>query len=240
MALKYPISHHINQVTNTCNEANSSNGMKFSSVEDIFTNEATGVRPRVGKKVSCREYYCYKLQGRPCDRTILLMSGRLLQQFIMTLLYIKVESTRLDFLCHQQYTITADLYQGIVDSILGGESGGEMVGKRVLPASFVGGPLDMHRRYLDAIALVTRFGKPNLFITMTCNPEWKEITNLLKDGHTSRDRSDLTSKVFWRKILDLKFSKKNIWGSHCTCIRHRIPKAGLASCTFAFHIEIRV
>lgn len=71
-------------------------------------------------------------------------------------MYIKVEITRLEFLRHQQYTIMADLYQGIVYSIIRGESRGKMVGKRVvLPASFVSGPRGMHTRYLDVIALVT-------------------------------------------------------------------------------------
>jgi hypothetical protein len=34
----------------------------------------------------------------------------------------------------------------------------------------------MRRRYLDAMALVRRFGKPDIFLTMTCNPKWDEIT----------------------------------------------------------------
>ena len=42
--------------------------------------------------------------------------------------------------------------QGIVDSVLAGESRASKVDKRiVLLASFVGGPRDMRRRYLDAI-----------------------------------------------------------------------------------------
>ena len=45
-----------------------------------------------------------------------------------------------------------ELDQGIVDSVLAGESRASKVDKRiVLLASFVGGPRDMRRRYLDAI-----------------------------------------------------------------------------------------
>jgi len=40
----------------------------------------------------------------------------------------------------------------------------------------------MLQNYQDAMAIVNKFGKPNLFITMTCNPKWHEIEeNLLPD-----------------------------------------------------------
>ena len=54
-----------------------------------------------------------------------------------------------------------------MDSFLAGESKASEYRKRiVLPAFFVGGPRDMSHRYLDALSLVQRFGKPDLFITM--------------------------------------------------------------------------
>ena len=34
-------------------------------------------------KVSCREYYCYKIQIKDSDKSILLQFGRLLQQYIV-------------------------------------------------------------------------------------------------------------------------------------------------------------
>ncbi|KAM3361169.1 hypothetical protein P3S68_016023 [Capsicum galapagoense] len=40
--------------------------------------------------------------------------------------------------------------------------------KSFLPISFTGGPRDMRRRYMNAIALVQHYGKPNIFMTMTC------------------------------------------------------------------------
>ncbi|KAK9988699.1 hypothetical protein SO802_028938 [Lithocarpus litseifolius] len=45
------------------------------------------------------------------------------------------------------------------------------VGHRtILPSSFVGSPHDMIQRFQDAMNLVQKFGKPDLFNTMTCNP----------------------------------------------------------------------
>lgn len=72
----------------------------------------------------------------------------------------------------------------------------------------------MRRRYLDAISLVQKFGKPDLFITMTCNPDWKEIKDYLKDGQVAQDRPDLTARVFRAKLKDLKYQlfKKHIFG----------------------------
>ncbi|XP_073291189.1 uncharacterized protein [Primulina huaijiensis] len=107
------------------------------------------------------------------------------------------------------------MYQGIVDSVVNGETRGSEIGHRVvLPASFIGGPRDMHKRYLDAISLVRAFGKPYLFITMTCNPEWKEIKDNLFVGQVAQDRPDLVSRVFHAKLFDLKdqILKKSIFG----------------------------
>ena len=119
---------------------------------------------------------------------MLFLAGRLLQQYVVDM-YIKLENTRLDFYRNKQSEIRAELYQAIVDSVLSGEKRGGMVGKRVvLLASFVRGPTDMLRRYLDAISLVQRFGKPDLFITMPCNPESKEIKDSLADGQIAPDR----------------------------------------------------
>jgi hypothetical protein len=56
----------------------------------------------------------------------------------------------------------------------------------VMPSSFIGGPRDMRRRYMDAMALVWRFGKPNIFLTMICNLNWDEIKRELYPGRRHR------------------------------------------------------
>ncbi len=35
----------------------------------------------------------------------------------------------------------------------------------ILPGSFLGGPRDMHNRYMDTMAMVQKLGLPNFFIT---------------------------------------------------------------------------
>ena len=68
-------------------------------------------------------------------------------------------------------------YQGLVDHL--NNTANDMncqVGKIViLPSIFVGSPRYMMANYQDAMAIVRMKGKPYLFITMTCNPNWHEI-----------------------------------------------------------------
>ena len=142
------------------------------------------------KSISCREYYCYKLQIRPKIRTILLHAKRLLQQYSVDM-YIKLETSRLDYFRNKHEEIRAHLYQGFVDSVVMGEIQARNIGKKIiLPASFIGGPIDMRKRYVDAMALVQRFRKPDIFLTMTCNPNWPEIKkNYVLEKHLKIDRT---------------------------------------------------
>jgi len=50
------------------------------------------------------------------------------------------------------------------------------------------------------MALVKKFWKLDLFITMTCNPNWPEILHELRLGEEANDRPDLTSRVFNMKL----------------------------------------
>ena len=43
-------------------------------------------------------------------------------------------------------------------------------------------------------------GKPSLFITLTCNPHWREITAALEPGQTWEDRADVVNRVFQLKL----------------------------------------
>jgi len=49
----------------------------------------------------------------------------------------------------------------------------------------------MLQNYQDAMAIVAKFGKPDLFITMTCNPKWREIEENLLPGQQASDRPDI-------------------------------------------------
>ena len=50
----------------------------------------------------------------------------------------------------------------------------------ILPSSFLGSPRAMQQNYQDGMAIVRKYGRPDLFITMTCNQSWPEITDNLE------------------------------------------------------------
>ena len=132
--------------------------------------------------VSVRDYYCYKFQIRPGIFNPIFYGKRLFQQFAVDT-YVKIESSQLDYIRNNQDSLRADLYLGLIDSLNTGEGRADAVGRRtVLSTTFIGGPRDMRRRYMDAMALVRKYGIPDIFLTMTCNPNWDEIKNELYPG----------------------------------------------------------
>ena len=45
----------------------------------------------------------------------------------------------------------------------------------VLPTTYIGGDRYMRQQMYDMIAVSNKVGQPDIFLTMTCNPNWKEI-----------------------------------------------------------------
>ncbi|KAG6649191.1 hypothetical protein CIPAW_07G195500 [Carya illinoinensis] len=130
-------------------------------------------------------------------------------------MYIKIETSRLDYFRSKQHEIRSDVYQGIVDSLSVGETCASNIGKRIiLPSSFIGGPRDMRKRYMEAMTLVQRFGKPDIFLTMTCNPNWEEILEQLNPHEEVQNCPDLIARIFRAKLEELKIDlfKREIFG----------------------------
>jgi hypothetical protein len=141
---------------------------------------------------------------RPGIFNPILYGKRLFQQFAVDT-YMKIESLRLDYYRNNQDTVRADLYQGLVDIYCNGVEDASEVGKRTfLSPMFIGGPCDMRRWYMDAMALMRKYGKPDVFLTMTCNPNWDEINNELCLGQCAQDRPDLVARVFRAKLEELR------------------------------------
>ena len=61
----------------------------------------------------------------------------------------------------------------------------------------------MSEAYDDAMGMVRALGKPDLFITMTCNPKWQEIIENLEPRQTASDRPDIVARVFRLKYRAL-------------------------------------
>jgi hypothetical protein len=69
----------------------------------------------------------------------------------------------------------------------------------ILPATFTGSPRRMNEYTQDAVAYLRMYGRPDLFITFTCNPAWTEIKEMLTNGQSPSERHDLIARVFRQK-----------------------------------------
>lgn len=60
----------------------------------------------------------------------------------------------------------------------------------------------MQQNYQDAMAIVRKYGKPDLFVTFTCNPNWPEIKDTLLTNTTYQNAPLSVVRVFHIKLLE--------------------------------------
>ena len=112
----------------------------------------------------------------------------------------KIESERLQFLRREQGRLRADNYRDLWDTIVNQDGDPRSTGQTVnLPATFYGDSYYMFERQQDVMAYDRKFGRPDLFITMTTNPNWPEILESLTPGQQAYDRPDLLLRVIVSK-----------------------------------------
>ncbi|CAE1312479.1 unnamed protein product [Acanthosepion pharaonis] len=127
------------------------------------------------KTVSCRAYYAYMFMVREGEFNHLHGCRQLFLQFAVDMVA-KMESERLGFIKLNQSKLRTDSYIHLHDG-LRSDSDPRNLGKPcILPSSYTGGPRNMHERTQDAMTYVRHYGRPDLFVTFTCNPKWVEIT----------------------------------------------------------------
>ncbi|GBP88960.1 hypothetical protein EVAR_87732_1 [Eumeta japonica] len=110
----------------------------------------------------------------------------------------------LRFIALNQTKLRAENYIHLQDAIRNdADLNPNNLGQMVILPSFVNSPRYLHEYTQDAFTYVRNYGRPDLFITMTCNPAWPEITTELMPGQNSTDRHDLTARVFKKKVQKL-------------------------------------
>jgi hypothetical protein len=181
----------------------------------FFMEGAQGWHPDVmqvnnTRRVTPMQYYAYRLMNRDRDVSILQKGGRLLQQYVVDQ-YAKIEQERLNYARTHQKELRAELYKGVVDATHAGDSASDIGQRIVLPATFNGSPREMHALYQDAMGIVQATAKPDVFVTVTCNADWPEITSGLNPGEKWWDRRDLVDRVFQ---LKLKAIVKDLYSHH--------------------------
>lgn len=172
---------------------------------NYYTGECTN------KKVSAMNFYAHRIMIRNDNH--ILKYRQLFQQFVVDM-YAKIESERLLFIRLNQQKLRADDYIHLRDAIVNDGNMREIGQMVILPATFTGSPRHMHEYAQDAMTYVRNHGRPDLFITFTCNPSWIEIEELLIDGQVPCDRHDLTARIFAQKLsklIDL-ITTDNIYG----------------------------
>ncbi|XP_063995624.1 uncharacterized protein LOC135172981 [Diachasmimorpha longicaudata] len=112
-------------------------------------------------------------------------------------MFAKVQSERLRFIRYNQAKLRSEEYIHLRDAVAGNIDGNlnpNDIGKSfILPSSYIGGPLNMQKYIQDAMTYVRHYGRPDLFITFTCNPNWQEIQTLLLPGQQAIHRHDITA-----------------------------------------------
>lgn len=190
----------------------------FWQGEDGYNFNIKQINPKTRlpttKKISAMNFYSYRMMFRASNFNIILRFKELFQQFAVDM-YAKIESERLRYIRFNQKQLRAEEYIHLKDAINNDANVSDLGQLIILPSSFTGGPRYMHECTQDALTYVKNFGKPDLFITFTCNPKWEEINVELLQGQKSHDRHDIVARVFRQKLkmlLDL-INKGKIFGA---------------------------
>ncbi|XP_063901249.1 uncharacterized protein LOC135120859 [Zophobas morio] len=205
----------------------------FPRGEDGYHLELYQTHPVTGaattKKVSCMDFYGYRIMIRVEQSNHILKCRHVFQQFIVDM-YAKVESERLNYIRYNQSKLRVEDYIHLRDAIANDGTIGNIGQTIILPASYTGSPRHMQEYAQDSLTYVRRYGRPDLFITFTCNPSWCEIKYLLLPGQQPSDRHDLTARVFKQKLIrfmDL-ITKNHIYGeTRCWMYSIEWQKRGL-------------
>lgn len=118
------------------------------------------------------------------------------------------------------------------------------IGKRViLPSSHIGSPRHMHEYSQDAMCYVTKHGRPDLFVTFTCNQHWPEIKEQLYKDQPAYERHDIIARVFQRKLERLiELIKTNQLFGEVVCYLYTIEwqKRGLPHAHILIWFKVKI
>ncbi len=132
-------------------------------------------------------FYIWRMfQRRDEFRTVL--SGGLLFQHYLVDHFCKMKAERLSYLRHNQQSLRAENYTALRE-LLGDSEGrndaseavrsGRLV---VLPCTSIGGERYVRQKMHNIIATSNKMGHPDIFVTMTCNPELARVSKIPLTG----------------------------------------------------------
>ena len=195
------------------------------------------MRNETGKRLTTMQFAAYHMAVRDailtydeaaqrdiCDYIYLM--GRLWQEWLC-IMWLITQNQRLFWQEQNQKALRADSYTNVrtlVDNRrlelatrgdqLFRDDQSLRTGVKILSRAFVGSPRWYHMHFLDAMAICREHGRPEFFVTMTCNPKWPEITDQLRKGQVPEDRPEVVARVFRQKLdalLDV-INKGSVFG----------------------------
>lgn len=209
-------------------------------------NTMKRVNPHTGastnKKLTTMDFYKYHLMIRDENQNFLLRCRSLTQQFEVDS-WGKIESERARFVRNNQAALRASEYNELADAIATDGDVAEISRRVILPSTFIGSPRHLYEYSQDAMSYIRLRGRPDLFITFTSNPSWKEITDYLSPGQVSHDRPDLCARVFREKLGKLidVITKHHLFGPiRCYVYSIEWQKRGLPHGLMLFWFSERI
>ena len=163
--------------------------------------EETPTRKR--KYVTQMEWFGYRLFPRINESQHIFRAGKLLQEFIVDA-WALTEQSRLNWVKFNQAKLRVESRQGLMDAVAADPTTESAdIGQRIiLPSSFSGSARNMIQNCQDALAINRHFG-PDLFMTVTANPNWPEVKESLGPGETPSDRPDIIVRTFHLKVKQI-------------------------------------
>ena len=183
------------------------------------------------RRVTTREFFTFHMNARSEEKNngngnYIHKGGKLYQEWLC-MAWCSVEDQRLKYQRQNQKALRADSYRSVKEVVE--ERMRELaprqdalypddhqrpatIGRMILSSSFQGSPRWYNSKFQDAMAIVREYHKPDLFITMTCNPHWPEIQRELAEGQSPQDRPDVVARSFKKRkdqfIRDIVYGKK--------------------------------
>lgn len=173
--------------------------------------------PAPSRRLTLTRYVAYRMHYRPQEFNPLLRGGRLFTRYVVDM-FASADQQRLQWVENNQTIFRAARFNNLEDAAANDDDNLDLneLGQRVfLPSSYIGGPRHMGQAFQDSMAIARFFRKVDIFMTVTTNPEWPEITQELLPGQTAYDRPDLVVRVFQLKkkaILNYIY-KHSVYGS---------------------------
>ena len=141
---------------------------------DLQRNAVPNERQRGARRrtsLTLNEFYAYRVAIQD-NYSAIHLSCLLFQQYLVDA-FTKIEGNELTYIKTNQSQLCVESYQGLMDHI-GRRAQAEDVNIghiAILLSSFEGRERNMYQHYQDAMTIVTKYGKPDIFLTFTANPK---------------------------------------------------------------------